>query len=64
MGRVEGPVIVRNTHDIPLAWPDLTTSVGHTLALEPGEEAMLLSDPGQVAHLLVRPVSTKTSGGD
>ena len=55
---------MRNTHDIPLAWPDLTTSVGHTLALEPGEEAMLLSDPGQVAHLLVRPVSTKTSGGD
>jgi len=53
-------VIVRNSHDTRLAWPDLTTSLGHTLDLEPGAEAMLLVDPGAVAHLLVRPVRATT----
>ena len=52
-----GPVYVRNTHDMRLSWPDLTTSKGHTLDLEPGAEAMLLADPGEVPHLSVRPVS-------
>ena len=49
-------MIVRNVAESRRVWPDLTNSMGHTLDLEPGEEAMLLVDPGTVAHLLVRSV--------
>ena len=52
----EGPVIVRNTHDMARVWPDLTTLSGHTLALDPGQEDVLPADPGDVAHLVVRAV--------
>ena len=55
---MEGPVIVRNTYDLRLSWPDLQDSTGHTLSLDPGEEKMLLVDPGEISHLIVRPVLT------
>ena len=60
MARTKGPVIVRNVADTRRVWPDLTNSMGHTLDLEPGEEAMLLTDPGEVSHLWVRSLDPPT----
>ena len=53
-------MIVRNTAESRLVWPDLTNSMGHTLDLEPGEEAMLFTDPGEVSHLWVRHLDPPT----
>lgn len=47
-------ITVRNTDDHRRAWPSLLTVEGSVLVLEPGEEAELAEDPGEVAHLKVR----------
>ena len=49
-------MVVRNVSEMRRVWPDLTTSSGHTLELDPGEEDILLSDPSPVSFLSVRPV--------
>ena len=50
----DGPVIVRNVHETRRVWPDITTADGHTLELSPGEEALVLTDPGDIAYLTIR----------
>lgn len=54
---INGPVIVRNVFGQPRVWPDLVKVGGGTLALDPGEEAILPQDPGDVAYLSIKKAS-------
>lgn len=57
-------VTVRNTDDHRRTWPELVTTSGCVLVLDPGAEDELPDHPGAVAHLKVRASKKATSPTD